>query len=417
MEESLQQMPGSNMDEQTNTFDQSLNNPVEENYVNQEAQATRRVELQIPVAVFTAHLGYDWSKLPDFVTVDEADGLFEKIMSVKTAYHEGLLPVGDFFKGVLYTGGRYAFAFRLRTVERWDQAKRDGNYCACAFVAVDKFKDIDFEQLLDMEYFREASPNPAATLDYYDEDFCLPTSAECGKVICDLKEGHYSDFDWRLIGSILSDFGYANDEWLFARINTHGESSFVPKFGNWETLREYPMEGDCQNTNNEGEIQAGEMLPDTIVAQTDTHPTHGQTVAFNHEIQQSELQGEYVRYGSGDDELTDVKEQLANKTAECNAVVNSYNELHGRFDKLSRTFQMARQERDDAKRSCSSLQRRIRILEEQANSKNTSIDLLPVLIAFFLGMVVSVVASWGIQLLIGCNGNEEPHVRGAYTEN
>ena len=180
------------MDDQAN---QDLATTVTENFAKQDVQVTRRVELQIPVAVFTAHRGYDWSKLPDFVSRDEADSLFEKVMSVKTTYCDDLLPYGDSFKGVLYEG-KYAFAFRLMTAEKWDQAKRDSNYCACAFIPHDMLKDVDFERLLDMVFFRTTTHAPDSLLNYYDEDFHCPTTDEWSSTVCNFKIGDIRDFDW-----------------------------------------------------------------------------------------------------------------------------------------------------------------------------------------------------------------------------
>lgn len=193
----------------------------------------RPVKIQIPVAVFTAYRGYDWSKLPDFVSRDEADSLFEKIMSVKTNYCDDFLPYDDAFKGVLYEG-KYAFAFRLMTAERWDQAKRDSYYCACAFIPQDKLMDVDFERLLDMDYFKTPTHTPDCLLEYSDEDFLCPSTDECSLMVWNFKLGDKKEFDWRFVGPILSDFGYANNKWFFARISSRGESKVITEFGNWD---------------------------------------------------------------------------------------------------------------------------------------------------------------------------------------
>ena len=410
MEDSLQQMPGSDMGEQTTISDQGSDNPVDENSARQNTQMTCRVELKIPVAVFTAHRGYDWSQLPDFVSVDEADGLFEKIMSVKTTYHEGLLPIGDAFKGVLYTaGGRYAFAFRLMTVERWDQAKRNGNYCACAFVTCDKFKDVDFERLLDMPYFLTPSRSPVATLDYYDEDFHRPLFVDWSPIVSNFKANGKQDFDWRMIGTILDEFRDANDKWFFARINSRGESRFVPEFGTWDERFFEPRA--LENENTEEARYEGIPNGSTVVK---NDPVVSQSLPATQDVERQDLEslGEYGGEDRNNDELTVDKERFVNLTAENKELAERCQEIYGRFDTLSRNFQAARQERDAAQRSCRSLQLRIKTLEMRVGDQCASVNWYQLMLAFLLGVVVAVVILLAIQLASNSNCDD----RSTYAE-
>ena len=192
----------------------------------------REVSLKIPVAVFTAKRGYDWTQLPDFVAQDEADALFERVMSLLSNYCVDL-SVHDIFKGVIYEG-KFAFAFCLQKAEKWDQANRNANYCACAFVTNECLADVDFERLLDNEYFTIPNHNPTAVLDYVDIDYIDPVRNDWEPIIFDLKSGLKCDFDWGLIGPMLSEAGIVNSKWIFMRMFSRGESRFGCEFGQWK---------------------------------------------------------------------------------------------------------------------------------------------------------------------------------------
>ncbi len=391
------------MDDQAN---QDLDTTVTENFAKQDVPVTRRVELQIPVAVFTAHRGYDWSKLPDFISRDEADSLFEKIMSVKTVYCEGELPVGDAFKGVLYTDGMYAFAFRLMTAEKWDQAKRNANYCACAFVSRDKFKEVDFERLLDMDYFKNPIANPAATLDYVDEDYTPPQNEECYSAVMRLVDGN-RDGKWSLIGSVLSRFGCANIQWLFARIIRKGDIKDVSNFGNWDLgcLENYrkemlpSKEFPSESISTTGEMSQYEEVPSF-------HPTDGEKLPLDvvpeHDNQHSQIYDCHIERSVDDTKLAEF--------AAANEEWEKYcNELRLQVDKLKRRIQRTEQQRDDALMQRDYARESLQVLQiriKQESSQDKQYNLLHVTIAFIIGVILSAVILGVIQCLTNNGGND-----------
>lgn len=369
----------------------------------------RSVAVQIPVAVFTAHRGYDWSKLPDFVSRDEADSLFEKVMSVKTTYCDDLLPYGDSFKGVLYEG-KYAFAFRLRTAEKWDQAKRDSNYCACAFIPHDMLKDVDFERLLDMVFFRTTTHAPDSLLNYYDEDFHCPTTDEWSSTVCNFKIGDIRDFDWRLVGPILFDFGDANSKWFFARISSLGESKFIAEFGNWDEEKFIESSAEVieqgEQTREEAEQDNFQMNGVAVSTETEIPPVH------DNEIHQSieELPNENRLYSSSSgngaepediaeeetaDELAKVKWELEN-------LMIQYNRIHG---DLARERQELNAAHATAMKYKPYYQAYIDLRKSSA-LKDPSINWPLLAGAFLLGLILSGVIFLAIQLLTSHGGNE-----------
>lgn len=242
MEDSLQQMPGSNMDEQRNTFDQGLNNPVTEAPAKQDTQAAGGTEeLRIPVAVYTATVGHGWSKLPKDFGRDDARDLWKKIRrKVKEIVGDNLLgeiAYGDKLEGVLYEGDEYAYAFKLQKVENWDQSSRGADYCACAFVSNKYFSRVGFQKLLEDTYFTEPRHTPASEIVFVDEGLCAPTQNDVANHLQDLCERHARcesiDFDWNLIGPILCQYGDKNPKWFFSRMISHEKVKPLNDFGEW----------------------------------------------------------------------------------------------------------------------------------------------------------------------------------------
>lgn len=357
----------------------------------------RSVKLQIPVAVFTAHRGYDWSKLPDFVSRDEADSLFEKVMSVKTGYCDDLLPYGDSFKGVLYEG-KYAFAFRLMTAEKWDQAKRDSNYCACAFIPHDMLKEVNFERLLDMGFFRTTTHVPDYLLNYYDEDFHCPTTDEWSSTVCNFKIGDIRDFDWRLVGPILSDFGDANSKWFFARISSHGESKFIAEFGNWdeEKFIESPAEVIEQGEQVREEAEQDNFQATVFAVSTETEIPPELPPVQDIEIKQSikELPKENI--------VEDVTAELGKVKMELENLKIKYDRIHGDLAK-------ERQARNVANATAMKYKPYYQAyidLRKSTAQKDPSINWLLLAGVFLLGVILSGVIFLAIQLLTSHGGND-----------
>lgn len=179
--------------------------------------------LSVPVAVFTATYGYGWSQLPNWMSEREADNLYEIIS--KKVTNSGLeLSNGDILEGVIYNQN-YALVFRLMQVKKWDQANRDANYCACAFVSQEEIGHLDFAELIKMPYFNEPSRNPRAEMNCniinYDEELRL----ELDKAIEELYAG-VQNVDWRLIGPLLARYGKMYKRLFFSCLIKGG----IPRF-------------------------------------------------------------------------------------------------------------------------------------------------------------------------------------------
>lgn len=199
-----------------------------------------RVRIQIPVAVYTATMGYGWSKLP--ISLEEARDLWKKIRKkVKEVVGDELLgeiAYGDSLYGVLYDGGDYAVAFRLQSVENWDQSNRDADYCACAFVSKEQFADINFEKLLEHVYFHEPTHAPGDSIDYVVDDSVAPTEEDIGDCLQKMVDDSYEDkdykFDWRMIGPVLAAFGDRNSRWWFSCLRSKGGEQICNEYGKWD---------------------------------------------------------------------------------------------------------------------------------------------------------------------------------------
>lgn len=370
----------------------------------------RSISVEIPVAVFTAHRGYDWSKLPDFVSRDEADSLFEKVMSVKTTHCDGLLLYGDSFEGVLYEG-KYAFVFRLMTAEKWDQAKRDSKYCACAFIPYDMLKDVDFERLLDMVFFRTTTHTPDSLLNYYDEDFHCPTTDELSSTVCNFKIGDIRDFDWRLVGPILFNFGYKNSKWFFAQISSRGESKFIAEFGNWDKEKCIESSPEViehgEQTREEAEQDNFQM--NVVAVSTETEIPPELPPVHDNEIHQSieELPKENRLYSSSSGNGAEPEDVAEEETAAELAKVNGELEnLTIKYNKIHSDLARVRQERDAARAKYKQYYQAYIDLLKSSAQKDPSINWPLLAGAFSLGAILPVVIFLAIQLLTSHGGND-----------
>lgn len=203
----------------------------------------RSVKIQIPVAVYTATNGHGWSKLP--ISDDDARDLWRKIRrKVKEVVGDELLgeiAYGDFLYGVLYEGGEYAFAFKLQKVENWDQSNRGADYCACAFVPIANFNNVNFSKLLEHKYFSSPSHTPESVIEYdVDDGYSSPTEQEIQDCLQNLYEYDSNrrdedlDFDWRLIGPMLATCGHQITKWFFSRMESKGDVQSKNEFGEWD---------------------------------------------------------------------------------------------------------------------------------------------------------------------------------------
>ena len=195
------------------------NEVVCENETNVDTSVT--VEpLVVPAAVFTATLGCNWTRLPDFVT--ELDARNSKKLVVGLLQERGIeLVPGRIVKGVLYRG-EYAVAFSLQQVTGWDQAGRDADYYACAFIKDDLIGKIDFERLLQHDYFNCPVEEPKDKIDCTDMVCGEFSHTRCLSLFNAI---HKEVFDWGALGMLLPYAKSAASRWLMVSMRTNSNAN------------------------------------------------------------------------------------------------------------------------------------------------------------------------------------------------
>lgn len=321
---------------------------------SERTSSARRVDVKIPVAVFTAKRGYDWTKLPKFVSQDEADRLYEEVGILKAGFQSDL-SVGDVFKGVIFKS-EYAFAFRLQIVEKWDQANRDANYCAAAFIPLENLSDIDLGRLLDMDYFTVPNKAPGDVLHYIDEDYSEPDESTWKPILQNLRDGKSEDFSWSLVGPMLAKCHDANAMWAFVRMCCKSDMRFAFKHETWN------YEAKCFKPKDppvpESSVEAN-VIPQTNDAASSI------TTELNRRIEELETQNDDLRR----------KEQLLNQ----------------RLQNQSNAVERANIERDEAKRLADEYSRRLQYnsLPQTTKQTESKADLMIPSITFLLGVLIA----------------------------
>lgn len=170
----------------------------------------------VPVAVYTANLGCAWTRLPDFVSEVEARNGRKAVASVLRD-HDIELQTGDMVRGVLYEG-KYAVAFSWQKVEDWDQAGRDADYYACAFVPRDLLGKIDFGALLQHAFFAQPVKSPPDRIDCTDMK-CGAVPDERGRqALENLRANRCAEPDWAAFGPALSLEGASASRWFVVSV-------------------------------------------------------------------------------------------------------------------------------------------------------------------------------------------------------
>lgn len=190
------------------------NEVVVENETNVDTVVTEE-PLVVPAAVFTATLGCNWTRLPDFVTELDARNSKKLVMGLLQKRGIELVP-GCIVKGVLYRG-EYAVAFSLQQVTGWDQAGRDADYYACAFIKDDLIGKIDFERLLRHDYFNRPVEEPMDKIDCTDMVCGEFSHARCLNLFNAIRQ---EVFDWGALGMLLPYAKSAASRWLVASVRT-----------------------------------------------------------------------------------------------------------------------------------------------------------------------------------------------------
>lgn len=215
----------------------------------------------VPVAVFTARLGYDWSKLPGFVPQDVADRTIEDIQALSQKVAGNLKP-GEYIRGVIFRKD-FAYVFKFHIAEKWDQAKRDADYCACAFIKKDLLGSVDIPKLFENAYFQEFSRTPAAEL-----TTGTVTPGGNADVLCaKARAGELKEWDWNTVGTLISGRGERNEDWTFVQSSSGGAEKFYSQFGRWidppPPRRPSQISPDAllAGWNPSGESEEGESRP------------------------------------------------------------------------------------------------------------------------------------------------------------
>jgi len=378
------------MDEQ-----QQTNNPTTMGSANTPESTARRVDFKIPVAVFTAKRGYDWTRLPNFVTLEEVERIYEEVGALKSDF-PGDLSLGDVFKGVILKPN-FAFAFRLQIVEKWDQAKRDANYCAAAFVPLEHLADIDFDRLLDMDYFTVPSRTPDDTLRYVDEDYTEPDQDTWVVDLQNFIAGNLRDFSWCLIGPMLANCRAANSMWAFVRMVCKSEMRYTIKLGEWD------FSAPCFQQPDTGPQQEGVSDPEPVQsAPQDIIPEVGTKIESYAPVQQ---QGTNVQ--STDDGTT---QRLQYAESQIQALNQTIGKLNRMLDTQARTIESKSQELAAAQRQAVMYKKCLDQQIPDLPSNEAKVDWLYLSLAFLLGVLVAGVIFLAINLVFPGRSSASPEL-------
>ena len=194
-----------------------------------DAQQSQTASIVIPLSVYTATNGYDWSNIPDGADRDGLDYFYQKAVAFKPDF----MVAGDVVKGVFTKDGCVA-AFRIQIVKRWDCFGRNADYCAFAFVGAEDAKLIDFDALLEQPELSEPTHTPPVSVRYVGE-FSKDVNSDGSKLsIKRLFNGEeLNDFDFSKIGALISTYGGKCDEWLFSKVQSAYENSILVKTKGW----------------------------------------------------------------------------------------------------------------------------------------------------------------------------------------
>lgn len=216
--------------------------------------------LVVPAAVFTATLGCNWTRLPDFVTELDARNSKKLVMGLLQKRGIELVP-GCIVKGVLYRG-EYAVAFSLQQVTGWDQAGRDADYYACAFIKDDLIGKIDFERLLRHDYFNRPVEEPKDKIDCTDMVCGEFSHARCLNLFNAIRQ---EVFDWGALGMLLPYAKSAASRWLVASVRTdcNATATSYADCEGWseevvsQVRNSLTVQNEIVNTPQEADVDAG----------------------------------------------------------------------------------------------------------------------------------------------------------------
>ena len=163
--------------------------------------------VHIPVSVFTAGRGYDWSTEPAGIGRETMDGLYRIAASSRPAFAEDPAPI----LGVA-ADGRTAAAFALLRAHAWDSEGRDCDYAALAFVPCAEAARIDFAALMENDFFRSPVRVPPTGIDYSGPDSAAAAIDAPGRLLC---RNELDGIDLHAAGDLLARHAHLADRWLF----------------------------------------------------------------------------------------------------------------------------------------------------------------------------------------------------------
>ena len=163
--------------------------------------------VHIPVSVFTATRGYDWSAMDGKIDRETMDGLYRIASAARPAFAEDPAPV----LGVA-ADGKTAAAFALLRARAWDSEGRDCDYAAFAFVPCSEAANVDFAALVEDGFFHTPAHTPPAFIGYAGPASAKSPIDAPGRLLC---RNELDSFDFHATGDLLAQYAHLADRWLF----------------------------------------------------------------------------------------------------------------------------------------------------------------------------------------------------------
>ena len=163
--------------------------------------------VHIPVSVFTAGRGYDWSTEPEGIGRETMDGLYRIATIGRDAFADDGAPTTG-----IASDGKTAAAFSLMRARAWDSEGRDADYAAFAFILCANATRVDFAALLADDFFRVPNHEPPASIAYNGPESAAAAIDAPGRLLC---RNELDDFDLHAAGDLLARHAHLADRWLF----------------------------------------------------------------------------------------------------------------------------------------------------------------------------------------------------------
>lgn len=161
----------------------------------------------IPVSVFAAGRGYDWSTTEVGIGRETMDGLYRIAALSRPAFAEDPAPI----LGVAADGATAA-AFALLRARAWDSEGRDCDYAAFAFIPCAEAAKVDFAALMEDDFFHTPTRVPPTCIDYAGSRSAQTPIDAPGRLLC---RNELDGFDLRAAGDLLARHAHLADRWLF----------------------------------------------------------------------------------------------------------------------------------------------------------------------------------------------------------